>query len=179
MDNQVDQGFFLPQEFTSMAASIHPWSLSTINSLSPYPFPANYREDDQVGSLFPSFPSILTVSSSTYADLRSQSVLQFAHDHGIIGGATSTDLLGLSALYMGSTTSSPFGSLHSELISKMSTQEIMDAKAQAASKSHSEAERRRRERINSHLSRLRSLLPSTTKVWNLRNRVFLWALVFF
>ncbi|KAK4399909.1 Transcription factor [Sesamum angolense] len=58
--------------------------------------------------------------------------------------------------------SAPFG-LQAEL-QKMTAQEIMDAKALAASKSHSEAERRRRERINNHLARLRSLLPSTTKV---------------
>lgn len=45
----------------------------------------------------------------------------------------------------------------------MTTKEILEAKAVAASKSHSEAERRRRERINSHLATLRTLLPSTTK----------------
>lgn len=49
-------------------------------------------------------------------------------------------------------------------ISKMTPQEILDAKALAASKNHSEAERRRRERINTHLGTLRTLLPSSTKV---------------
>ncbi|MCO5599465.1 hypothetical protein L7F22_053569 [Adiantum nelumboides] len=47
--------------------------------------------------------------------------------------------------------------------SKMTPKEIFEAKALAASKSHSEAERRRRERINTHLATLRTLLPSSTK----------------
>ncbi|KAH9329017.1 hypothetical protein KI387_001125 [Taxus chinensis] len=48
-------------------------------------------------------------------------------------------------------------------VGKMTAQERSDAKALAASKSHSEAERRRRERINTHLATLRTMLPSTTK----------------
>nr|DAD46664.1 TPA_asm: hypothetical protein HUJ06_016601 [Nelumbo nucifera] len=52
----------------------------------------------------------------------------------------------------------------------MTAQEIMDAKALAASKSHSEVERRRRERINTHQAKLCSLLPSTTTVSSLTTK---------
>lgn len=39
-----------------------------------------------------------------------------------------------------------------------------ETKSVAALKSHSEAERRRRERINAHLTALRGLVPSNEKV---------------
>lgn len=41
---------------------------------------------------------------------------------------------------------------------------VSQEKAMAAMKSHSEAEKRRRERINSHLNTLRGLVPGKEKV---------------
>ena len=48
--------------------------------------------------------------------------------------------------------------------SMLSTASKMEKKSKDACKSHREAERRRRQRINAHLSTLRSLLPNAAKV---------------
>ncbi|GAV57385.1 HLH domain-containing protein [Cephalotus follicularis] len=47
---------------------------------------------------------------------------------------------------------------------KVGKKGVSESKAMAALKSHSEAERRRRERINSHLDTLRGLVPCTEKM---------------
>ncbi|CAL0316818.1 unnamed protein product [Lupinus luteus] len=100
-------------------------------------------------------------SSSPYASFFNRSrvpSLQFSYE----SCPSSEQLRILSETLNGQHGSAaPFG-LQDEL-GKMSVEQIMEAKALAQSKSHSEAERRRRERINNHLAKLRSLLPSTTK----------------
>lgn len=93
----------------------------------------------------------------------------FPWDLGTRFSAESSESVELSSIGRGGLLSSSLvlDSERGELVkapARLLQKGIAEAKAKAALKNHSEAERRRRERINTHLNTLRGLVPCTGKM---------------
>ncbi|XP_043721795.1 transcription factor bHLH106-like [Telopea speciosissima] len=83
----------------------------------------------------------------------------------IITGAARFDVgsYGFPANYEFTTIPNVSGGSQSQPLEMSRITEMPQARALVASRNHKEAEKRRRERINSHLDRLRGLLPCNSK----------------
>lgn len=98
-------------------------------------------------------------SNSSYGSDFSSLFDPFSHSSGGFSGV----LRGGSAVPQSLVLDSKRGELV-KAPARVGKKGVSEAKALAALKNHSEAERRRRERINAHLSTLRGLVPCNEKV---------------
>ncbi|KAE8667602.1 bHLH106 protein [Hibiscus syriacus] len=83
---------------------------------------------------------------------------RFLAQNGVVGGFPTSS--GFPATMQSFSSSSTYYPLE---MSGVTSETTPQDKALAALKNHKEAEKRRRERINSHLNRLRTLLPCNSK----------------
>lgn len=119
-------------------------------------------------------PQFITTTATTTMQPENPDLYRFFADNGLInvvgpygypvGTTTSCDHHHQFAAMQSFCSSSSYYP-NSSKISNHSDSSTPHDRALAALKNHKEAEKRRRERINSHLDKLRSLLPCNSKVY--------------